>query len=81
MIFLVDCQWGPWSETNCNATCGNAHKNKTRQVLQKAAYGGKPCTGKSFVMEECKLKPCPGKHLPIYTQIVQRQIIYIIIFY
>ena len=68
LIFLVDCQWGPWSEENCNATCGNAYKNKTRQIIKKAAYGGTQCTGKSVLTEACKLKPCPGSYLLIYSQ-------------
>ena len=58
---VVDCKWGTWSEGNCNATCGDAFRNIKRLVIQKAAYGGKNCTGISKKVEKCKLKPCPGK--------------------
>ena len=57
---LVDCEWGPWIESKCNATCGEASKTKTRKIKQKAAYGGQPCSGDSVVTKKCNLKPCPG---------------------
>ena len=59
-LFLVDCQWGNWTETKCNATCGNAFKTNTRTILQKSAYGGQECSGDSTTIEDCLLKPCPG---------------------
>ena len=62
-IFSVDCKWGPWSESQCNSTCGNSYRNKTRQIVQKSAYGGRSCSGKSKIIEVCKLNPCPGKNM------------------
>ena len=64
LIFSVDCKWGPWSKSQCNATCGNSYRNKTRQIVRKSAYGGQQCSGKLNMIEDCKLNPCPGKHLP-----------------
>ena len=58
--FLVDCKWGPWLEGKCNTTCGIGYTHSTRQIIQKAAYGGQECTGISKLREECDLKPCPG---------------------
>ena len=60
---LVDCEWGPWLETECNKSCGDAFKTRSRKIKQKSAYGGLPCTGDSVMTEKCQLKPCPGKKI------------------
>ena len=45
----------------CSATCGSkAFRTKTRQVIQKAAYGGKQCD-KTKITENCDLDECPSK--------------------
>ena len=60
-LFLVDCKLGDYELGECSATCGIlAVRSKTRQVLQKAAYGGKPCDNDTKVIENCGLMPCPG---------------------
>ena len=62
IYFAVDCKLGPYKLGSCSATCGiNAVRTKTRQVVQKAAYGGKDCQGKMKITENCGLIPCPSK--------------------
>ena len=62
LYFLVDCQWSSWNITDCNGTCGDlVFRTKTREILTKAAFGGKECTGNSTQVEKCNVKPCPGK--------------------
>ena len=58
--FLVNCQYGNWTVSNCNATCGNAVRTYTRTILPKADHGGQECTGESTITEDCLLNPCPG---------------------
>ena len=61
IYFEVDCKLGPYLEGSCSATCGtSAVKTKTRQVVQKAAYGGKECEGTTKITENCGLSPCPS---------------------
>ena len=61
--FAVDCKLGPYKSGSCSATCGiNAVRTRTRQVIQKAAYGGKDCQGKTKITENCGLLPCSGKY-------------------
>ena len=60
-FFLVDCKLGAYKLGQCSATCGiSAVRSKRRQVIQKAAYGGKPCDDNTKVIENCGLLPCPG---------------------
>ena len=59
-LFLVDCQWGNWTETKCDATCGKAFRTQKRKILRKSAYGGQECTGDFTITTDCELKPCPG---------------------
>ena len=46
-----------------NATCGEAFKTKSREIVQKAAYGGKECEGLAIESERIQLKPCPSKFI------------------
>ena len=46
-----------------NATCGEAFKTKSREIAQKAAYGGKECEGLAIKSERVQLKPCPSKFM------------------
>ena len=58
---LVDCKLGEWMIGKCSATCGSkAFRTKTRQIIQKAAYGGKTCD-KTRITENCGLSECPSK--------------------
>ena len=60
---VEDCEWGPWSDPGCIATCGaSAFKTLTRQIEKIAVYGGMQCTGESTKVVNCGLKPCPGKN-------------------
>ena len=62
VYFSVDCKLGAYKLGPCSATCGlNAVRTKTRQVLQKAAHGGKDCQGKTKITENCGLLPCKSK--------------------
>lgn len=75
-LALVDCMWGNWTETKCNATCGDAFKTKTRNIVQMAVFGGLPCKGESLVTEKCQLKPCPGIYTIPYLNFRQVEIHY-----
>ena len=58
---LVDCKLGEWMIGECSATCGSkAIRTKTRQVIQKEAYGGEKCA-KTRITENCGLPECPSK--------------------
>ena len=64
---LVDCEFGPWSEGPCNATCGtSATKIMSRKIIQKAENGGKTCKGDTTESKNCELAPCPSTKLYIY---------------
>ena len=55
---------------DANATCGEAFKTKSREIAQKAAYGGKECEGLAIQSETVQLKPCPSKFMIIFGTIV-----------
>ena len=62
LYLVVDCKWGPWSETLCSQSCGSsAFKTMTREKVQKAAYGGQKCSGEASKKVKCDFKPCPSK--------------------
>lgn len=55
----VDCverQWGKW--TRCSRTCGTGNQLRTRDIMQPAMYGGRPC-GDLIQHQECSDHPCP----------------------
>ena len=61
-IFLVDCEYGPWSFSSCNATCGaSAFRTKSREIVTQAAHGGAECNGEKETVENCDLSQCPSK--------------------
>ena len=53
-----------------NATCGEAFKTKSREIAQKAAYGGKECEGLAIKSERVQLKPCPSKFMILAWAVV-----------
>ena len=53
-MFVVDCEWTPWS--NCSVKCGEGYK--TREYKRHANYFGSRCNGKH--VEKCNLGECPG---------------------
>ena len=53
------------------ATCGQSSKTKSREIVQKAAYGGKECEGFAMESELVQLEPCPSKFMNLACKIVQ----------
>ena len=51
-----------WSEfSECSATCGDGAQERTRTCTNPApAHGGKDCVGDRKLIQECKVKECPG---------------------
>uniref|UniRef100_A0A7S4GQJ7 Spondin-like TSP1 domain-containing protein n=1 Tax=Oxyrrhis marina TaxID=2969 RepID=A0A7S4GQJ7_OXYMA len=58
----VDCAWGDWSEySSCSATCGGGQQTKTRNVVNVAKAGGKPCKlADSMYIRPCNTDMCPS---------------------
>ncbi|XP_055906026.1 spondin-1 [Eupeodes corollae] len=54
----VDCKVSEWVAHSCNATCGDGVEIKTRKVLRRPKYGGKPCPKKMVRFDKC-YKRCP----------------------
>ena len=52
------------------ATCGQSSKTKSREIVQKAAYGGKECEGFAMESELVQLEPCPSKFMNLVCKIV-----------
>merc|ERR1712203_819491 len=55
----VDCNWNPWTQTSCNATCGGGWITKTRTEANPELHGGMPCNGSSTVTISCNEHDCP----------------------
>uniref|UniRef100_A0A034VJ66 Spondin-1 n=1 Tax=Bactrocera dorsalis TaxID=27457 RepID=A0A034VJ66_BACDO len=49
----VDCIVSEWDARSCNVTCGEGMLIKTRRVLRRAKYGGKPCPKHLVRLEKC----------------------------
>ena len=63
-ILTANCKWAPWHAwSECTATCGGGVQNRTREVLQAAANGGKECQGPAAQFRDCNTAKCPGKQL------------------
>ena len=57
----VDCILGQWKLGRCSAKCGaNAFRNKTREIVQDATFGGKKCNI-TRITEKCSLPSCNSK--------------------
>ena len=60
LIYLLnkaDCEWGPWIPgRKCSKRKGK--RRDTREMIQGAMYGGRPCHGKHY-----RIVPCKGKHI------------------
>ena len=52
--------WSLWTEWSfCSAKCGYGTRKRTREC-SKPSYGGMPCDGKAFEIQDCKADiPCP----------------------
>merc|ERR1712029_269419 len=58
----TDFIWGGWSSwSSCSKACGSGQSSRTRVVKVQPQYGGKPCTGSTYVSKSCLIRPC---HLP-----------------
>jgi hypothetical protein len=54
----VDCVVSAFSKWNtCTKSCGSGQQTKTREISQKALYGGKVCPGLSQT-QSCNDEPC-----------------------
>ena len=63
-ILTANCKWAPWHAwSECTATCGGGVQNRTREVLQAAANGGKECQGPAAQFRDCNTAKCPGMQL------------------
>jgi hypothetical protein len=49
--------WTQWSE--CSATCGGGHQNRSRTITTPAANGGTPCPQAMSETQACNSDPCP----------------------
>jgi hypothetical protein len=63
--FILDGNWGEWSDLGCSRTCGNGTRSYRRDCNNPTpANGGKICVGESTKTEPCFLKECPiGKNV------------------
>jgi hypothetical protein len=61
-----DCEVSEWSEwSSCSKSCGCGKKKRTREVLQKAANGGKSCPALEET-SKCNTKKCAVKKTEKY---------------
>ena len=58
-LIILDCQFGPWEEASCSATCGSGVKVLTRKITQEARGHGAACTGQTEMTSPCNTEPCP----------------------
>ena len=57
----VDCKWDEWTIWSpCSKTCVGGIRQRSRNVLEEAKYGGKSCRGDSKEFEPCNDFPCSG---------------------
>ncbi|XP_059485786.1 spondin-1-like [Neocloeon triangulifer] len=55
----VDCMITPWAEwSECSASCGVGHRERTRMIKLEAQNGGKPCPKKLSKRKKCNLPAC-----------------------
>jgi len=67
LCFLVDCQWGNWSEwTPCSQTCEiNSQKgsqSRQKAIVRQATKGGTICVGDATELQDCPGAPCQGNN-------------------
>ena len=63
-LVAIDCKWSDWTEyTVCSKTCGEGIKEKSRDVIQPALYGGQSCEGPDHQTDTqpCKIRECQCK--------------------
>ena len=58
-INVVDCNWNPWVDISCNATCGGGFEVRTRTEANPELHGGMPCNGSATVTTTCAENDCP----------------------
>ena len=56
----IPCEWSAWTHGSCSATCGSGTKNNTRVKIVQERNGGK-CQDKTWEIQECNERDCPGK--------------------
>ena len=55
LLNKADCEWGPWIPgRKCSKR--KSKRRDTRDMIQGAMYGGKPCEGKHYRIVRCKGK-------------------------
>ena len=55
LLNKADCEWGPWIPGR-KCFKRKTKRRDTRDMIQGAMYGGKPCEGKHY-----RIVPCKGK--------------------
>ena len=58
--FLVHCEWGEWTISECDKTCGGGIRTKTRVKKIEARNGGNQCNGPTTIDDICNSNECPG---------------------
>lgn len=62
MAVKKDCKMGEWSDwMDCIVTCGSGEQSRSRNIVQRAEFGGKACNDELTIVRECNLKPCEEK--------------------
>ena len=60
-----NCEWSPWVDRGCSATCGeHVKRTKIRIKLQEASNGGKRCRGATKRILPCDLPECENQIIP-----------------
>ena len=69
LIFTESCVWGEWVDwTDCNATCGGGHQNRTRPKTS----GGDDCAANSTETQECNTDACTRKRsVGVFEQLAE----------
>jgi hypothetical protein len=56
----IDCIHGNWTAwTTCSHSCGTGFQERTRNILQKEQYNGKPCAQTYKDIQACHVMSCP----------------------
>lgn len=63
ILFLVNGNWGEWSQWGeCSTSCNKGQRKRFRACDNPApAGGGRDCSGPSQQTESCSMHLCPSK--------------------
>ncbi|KAL7050163.1 hypothetical protein ACKWTF_003970 [Chironomus riparius] len=51
----IDCEVSHWKREDCNATCGDGYRWKSRIILKHPRNGGRPCPKRMLRLESCQV--------------------------